>query len=746
MPSEAVYLNVKGMHCSACAARIEKVVSKMDGVTHVAVNLTMETGSVIFDEKRTSIDEIITKVNGLGFGAFPHIKKRDKTDKLSEIRKLQWKFVFSLILTLPLAWAMLGHFQLAAFIYIPPLFTNPLFQFLITIPIQFIIGFQFYDGAWNAIKNKGTNMDVLVVLSTSAAFFYSHYVTFTTPNLLSATESKVLFFETSAFIITFILLGRLLEAKTKTRTVEALEKLYQVQTKTATLYKNGEEIQTSVKTLSPGQTIIVKPGEKVPIDGHVIEGNSMIDESLLTGESIPIEKSTGASVYAGTINQNGQLKIHVTKEESDTTLSKIIQVVEKAQASKAPIQHIADKITGIFVPIVLMIAIVTFFVWYFILQPGYFSGALGKVIAVLIVACPCALGLATPTSIMVGSGRATQYGILFKEGKFLELLGKSNYILLDKTGTITKGTPKVTDIFVSDMTQDQFLEKVGSVEQSSDHPLARAIFNKAKTEVGFLPEAKHVENIPGSGIKANVKGTDVTIASGSYYKINEIKIPKEVLHLETMLKQAGKTVMITYIDNRYAGVVAVSDEVKPTSFTAISRLKQMGFPIAIVTGDHHQSGINVARKMGVEEVYTECTPNDKVEIIQKLQRKGLKVVMVGDGINDAPALAVAHVGVAIGTGSDIAIESGDVTIAKEDLNRLVDAIHISKKTMTNIKQNFVWAFSYNIVMIPFAMFGILVPWFAGAAMAFSSISVVLNSLRLKREKINSQALRIGLSE
>ncbi|MEI3612814.1 heavy metal translocating P-type ATPase [Pseudogracilibacillus sp. SO30301A] len=733
MNIEKTKLEVKGMYCAACVARIEKVVSRIEGVEEITVNLATETGSITFDKNKTSLRDIISKINNLGFEA--RKSARIEGDKNQEIKKLKWNFIFSAMLTFPLAWAMLAHFKWTKFMYIPPILTNPFFQFTITIPIQFIIGYQFYDRAWKAIKNGSTNMDVLVVLSTSAAFFYSHYVTFTTPNFLYATESAMLFYETSAFIITFILLGRFLEAKTKVRTAEALKKLYEVQTKQANLYIEGKEKLVNIKELVPDDMVIIKPGEKVPIDGQVTEGHSMIDESLLTGESIPIEKNTGAAVYAGTINQNGLLKVKVTKKESETVLSTIISIVEEAQNSKAPIQHIADKITEVFVPIVIMIAAVTFVAWYFIFQPGHFNGALGKVIAVLIIACPCALGLATPTSIMVGSGRAAQYGILFKEGRFLELLGKNDYIVLDKTGTITKGVPQVTDIFIEKMESRKFMQYIGAVEHTLDHPVARAIVNKASSHVDIFQEAEHVKNIPGYGIKAVVHGHEVVIASSAYFEQNGFSLPKRALKQEELLKNAGKTVMVVYVDGSFAGMIGVFDEIKSSSIQAVKRLKQLGYPIILLTGDHKRAGLAVARKVGIKKVYTGCTPNDKAKIVEKLKENGHHVVMVGDGINDAPALAVSHVGVALGTGSDVAIESGDVTIIQGDLHRLVDAIQISKKTMINIKQNFVWAFLYNVTMIPFAMFGILVPWLAGAAMAFSSISVVLNSLRLKRVKI-----------
>lgn len=731
------YLEIKGMHCAACALRIEKAVSKMEGVIDVNVSLTTEKGRVKFNKDQTSISEIINKINHIGFAAYEYVQNNPQSEKLkrNEMRILLYKFVFSALLTFPLAWAMLTHFKLTSFIKVPELFMNPLFQLAITIPIQFLIGFQFYESAWSAVKNKSANMDVLVVVSTSAAFFYSHYLTFTALKSGDHSHTDGLFYETSAFIITFILLGKLLEAKTKWKTTESIKKLYQLQPKTATVYSNGSEIKLSVDQIGPGDMIVVKPGERVPVDGQVIKGNSMIDESLLTGESRTVEKNIGDCVYAGTINQNGKLKIKVTKRDAETALSQIIRIVEEAQASKAPIQYIADKITAVFVPVVFVFSVLTFIVWYFIVQPGNFHEALEKVISVLIIACPCALGLATPTSVMVASGRAAQLGILFKEGKFLELLGKNNVLILDKTGTVTKGQPQVTNIYSEYFSENAFLEIVGSVESCSEHPVAKAIVRMAQKKLRNLPEPTQVQFLPGYGVIAFVNGKEVIISNPRYYKKHHHSIPSKAANLAVKLEQEGKTVMIVTVDSRFAGILAVADQIKPTSKSAISRIKKWGIKVIMLTGDNRSTAIEVAKQAGINNIYAEVTPQAKAEIIQKLQKEGNKVVMVGDGINDAPALTVADVGIAIGTGSDVAIESGDVTVITGDLNRVVDAIIISKKTIINIKQNLLWAFLYNMIMIPFAMLGFLAPWLAGAAMAFSSLSVVLNSLRLKRVKI-----------
>ncbi len=731
------HLAIRGMHCAACAVRIEKAVAKIDGVTDVNVNLTTEKGRIIFREERTSLTEVIKKINKIGFAADEIKVESIQTDreKRKEIRVLQWEFIISALLTFPLAWAMFAHFEWAAPIQVPKLFMNPWFQLGITIPIQFIIGYQFYERAWKAIKNGSPNMDVLVVLSTSAAFFYSHYLTISSYLMGSSAHFVWLFYETSAFIITFVLLGKLLEAKTKLKTTEAIKRLYQLQTKTATLYTNGKETKQSVAELSIDDVILIKAGEKVPIDGQVLKGNSLVDESLLTGESIPVEKEIGNFVYAGTINQNGMLTIKVTKRNSETALSQIIQIVEEAQSSKAPIQHIADKITGVFVPIVMIIALVTFIAWYHFFLPGDFYEALEKVITVLIIACPCALGLATPTSVMVGSGRAAQLGILFKEGKFLELLYKNDVVIFDKTGTLTKGEAVVTNMYIEHFSENAFLEIIGAVESASNHPLAKAIVKHVKNKIRTLPNVTSVQNMTGFGVKAIVNGQEIVIASPRYFIKHNKALPIKALNLVNQYELEGKTVMIATINSRFTGMIAVMDEIKPSAIRAISRLMQMGIEVMMLTGDNRNTATTVAKKAGIHKFHAEVTPQEKSEMIKRLQKKGHRVTMVGDGINDAPALAVADVGIAIGTGADIAIESGNITIMTGDLMRVVDAIAISKRTMVNIKQNFLWAFFYNLFMIPFAMLGFMAPWLAGAAMALSSVSVVLNALRLKRVRL-----------
>ncbi|MGE8206378.1 heavy metal translocating P-type ATPase [Heyndrickxia sp. NPDC080065] len=726
---ETMQIDIKGMHCSACSTRIEKIVSKMEGVHKINVNLATEKGRVLFDPNLTSKLIILNRIKKIGYEAIVSRNNYNLTDsKRKDMNILTWKFLISLILALPLIWTMLAHFNLF-YISVPNLFLQPWFQLALATPVQFIIAYPFYEGAWSALKNRSANMDVLVVLSTSAAYFYSHYLTF------SSAEPTVLHYETSVLIITFVLLGKLMEAKTKRKTIDAIKKLNQLQVKSATKYMDGIESETFIHQIVPGDILLVKPGEKIPIDGQVIEGFSSVNESMLTGESLPVEKNIGNTVYSGTINENGLLKIKATKKESETFLSKIIGIVEEAQISKPPIQHIADKFTAIFVPIVIVIAAATFVLWYLYLSPGHVNEALEKTIAVLIISCPCALGLATPTSIMVGSGKAAQLGILFKEGKMIELLAKNNMVVLDKTGTITKGEPVVTDIFVRNLEEKLFMQLIGAIEKNTNHPIAKAIIKEVEKKVDTIPTLANVNTIPGHGIKAFADGKQIIIANPSFFNKQTKIVLSEVQKKVNELEQEGKTVVLVSIDHHIHGIIAVADEIKESSGKAITRLKNMGLTVIMLSGDNINSATSIANRTGINHVKAEVTPEMKAEWIKKYQNKGKQVIMVGDGINDAPALTVANIGIAMGNGSDIAVDSGDITLLNGDLNRIADSIIISKKTMRNVKQNFLWAFIYNIISIPLAITGFLPPWFASATMAFSSVSVVLNSLRLKNIRL-----------
>ena len=727
-------LVLTGMTCAACSTRIEKGLNKMDGVLQANVNLALEKASVEFNPSAISTKDLIQKVESLGYGAMVKSDENEKEAvdyRQKEIEKQQGKFLFAAILSLPLLWAMAGHFSFTSFLWVPDAFMNPWVQLALATPVQFFIGKQFYVGAYKALKNKSANMDVLVVLGTSAAYFYSIYLSIQT--IGSDAHSVGLYFETSAVLITLIILGKLFEAKAKGRSSEAIKKLMGLQAKTATVIRNGEETTIPLEDVVTGDILLVKPGEKVPVDGEVLEGTSALDESMITGESVPIDKTVGDSVIGATINKNGFLKIKATKVGKETALSQIIKIVEEAQGSKAPIQRMADSISGIFVPIVVGIAVITFLIWYFWADPGNFASALEKLIAVLVIACPCALGLATPTSIMAGSGRAAEYGILFKGGEHLEMTHKVNTVILDKTGTITNGAPVLTDV-LTDHDETEFLSLVGSAEKQSEHPLAQAIVEGIKEKSIELKEVTDFENIPGYGIKANVDGKEILVGTRRLMKKYNVEIDSVLDKMEGLEKK-GKTAMLAAVDGNYAGLVAVADTIKETSTSAIKRMKEMGLEVIMITGDNKQTASAIAKQAGVDHVIAEVLPEGKAEEVKKLQAQGKKVAMVGDGINDAPALATADIGMAIGTGTDVAMEAADITLIRGDLNSIPDSILMSHKTMRNIKQNLFWALAYNTIGIPIAALGFLAPWLAGAAMAFSSVSVVLNALRLQKVKL-----------
>ncbi|WP_282171895.1 heavy metal translocating P-type ATPase [Cytobacillus firmus] len=727
-----------GMTCAACSGRIEKGLNKLPGVKQAVVNLALETGTVEYNPEQVSVQDMIKKVENLGYQAKVKTDKDQEIEgyREKEIEKQKGKFVFSLILSIPLFWSMVGHFEFTSFIYVPDMFMNPWVQLALAAPVQFFIGKQFYIGAYKALRNKSANMDVLVALGTSAAFFYSLY-----QSLLSIGSNGhmvELYYETSAILITLIILGKLFEARAKGRSSEAIKKLMGLQAKTATVLREGEEIEIPLEEVIAGDIIFVKPGEKIPVDGEIIEGQSALDESMLTGESVPVDKTAGDTVIGSTLNKNGFLKIKATKVGKDTALSQIIKVVEEAQGSKAPIQRMADKISGIFVPIVVSIAVVTFLVWYLWVSPGNFAEALEKLIAVLVIACPCALGLATPTSIMAGSGRAAENGVLFKGGEHLELTHEITTVVLDKTGTVTHGKPVLTDVITEGNFEEMaFLQLVGSAEKQSEHPLAEAIVKGIKDKGITLFNPQEFEAIPGYGIKAKVEGKNLLLGTRRLMEKYDINVHSAKLEMET-LEENGKTAMLVAVDGQYAGIVAVADTIKETSRNAINRLKRLGIEVIMITGDNKRTAQAIAEEVGIDSAIAEVLPEGKAEEVKKLQNQGKKVAMVGDGINDAPALAVADIGMAIGTGTDVAMEAADITLMRGDLNSIADAILMSKKTIRNIKQNLFWAFAYNTLGIPVAALGFLAPWLAGAAMAFSSVSVVLNALRLQRVKVSEK--------
>lgn len=732
--TEKAEFDITGMTCAACSARIEKGLNKLDGVVRANVNLALEKATVEFNGSALSPGDIIKKVENLGYGA--HLKEESKETadhRQKEIEKQTKKFIFAAILSFPLLWAMVGHFSFTSFIWVPDAFMNPWVQLALATPVQFIIGGQFYIGAYKALKNKSANMDVLVALGTSAAYFYSLYLSLM--SIGKGTHGVELYYETSAVLITLILLGKLFEARAKGRSSEAIKKLMGLQAKTAIVNRNGVEIEVPIEEVVVGDILYIKPGEKIPVDGKIIEGQSAIDESMLTGESVPVDKKIGDEVIGATLNKNGFLKIEATKVGRDTALAQIIKVVEEAQGSKAPIQRLADQISGVFVPVVVGIAVLTFIIWYLFADPGNFPEALEKLIAVLVIACPCALGLATPTSIMAGSGRSAEFGVLFKGGEHLEMTHRISTVVLDKTGTVTNGTPVLTDVLTSEsITEEEFLTLVGSAEKQSEHPLAQAIVQGIKDRGITFKKAMEFEAIPGFGIRAMIDGKEVLVGTRKLMNKYNISISNALSKMDEM-ERAGKTAMLAAINGQYAGTVAVADTIKETSRTAIDRLKRMGLDVIMITGDNRQTAQAIAAQAGIDHVIAEVLPEGKADEIKKLQAQGKKVAMVGDGINDAPALAVADIGMAIGTGTDVAMEAADITLIRGDLNSIADAIFMSKKTITNIKQNLFWALGYNSLGIPIAALGFLAPWVAGAAMAFSSVSVVLNALRLQKVKL-----------
>ncbi|MBP2026909.1 Cu+-exporting ATPase [Acetoanaerobium pronyense] len=727
---EKIVMDVEGMTCAACSSIIEKMVGKMQGVYSISVNLPGNTATIEYDKGQISLKEIEDKIEKLGYKASP--KKEEVSDAQRDeerLKKQRNKLIISIILSLPLLYTMGAHMPWETNVPMPDILMNPWFQMALATPVQFIIGWTFYVGSYRALSNKSANMDVLIALGTSAAYFFSVYEGIKT---IGATHAHPeLYFETSAVLITLVLLGKYLEARAKGKTKEAISKLLELQAKDATVIREGVELRIPLDDVVVGDTVLVKPGEKIPVDGIVIKGNTAIDESMLTGESLPVEKSAGDEVIGATINKNGTITFEAKKVGKETALAGIIKIVEEAQGSKAPIQRMADQISGVFVPIVVAIATLAFVVWYFIADPGNVAHALEVAIAVLVISCPCALGLATPTSIMVGTGKGAENGILFKGGEYLETTHKINAVLLDKTGTVTKGKPEVTDYI--EYTEDALSYAVAA-EKKSEHPLAEAIVVYGKDKKVREMEVENFEAIPGHGLKAKIEGKDVLVGTRKLMKENNIDVSSHEDAMQEMEK-SGKTAMLIAVDGVHSGIIAVADTIKETSKEAIKKLKSLGLDVYMVTGDNDRTARAIAQQVGIDNVYSEVLPEEKAGVVKDIKEKGKKVAMVGDGINDAPALAFADIGMAIGTGSDVAIEAADVTLVGGDLNHIPKAIELSRKTMRNIKQNLFWALFYNSAGIPIAAMGFLQPWVAGLAMAFSSVSVVSNALRLKKVKL-----------
>ncbi|MEB7434790.1 heavy metal translocating P-type ATPase [Staphylococcus pasteuri] len=721
---ESVELTISGMTCAACSNRIEKVLNKIDGVINANVNLTTEQATVEYYRGVVNSDDFISKIQNLGYDAKVKEGQNQYSNKDKRLKKQLTKLVIAAILSIPLLATMLVHlFHMP----LPSIFMNPWFQFILATPVQFIIGWQFYKGAYKNLKNGSANMDVLVALGTSAAYFYSIYEMFKWLN--HTIQMPHLYFETSAVLITLILFGKYLETKAKTQTTNALGELLSLQAKEARVIKDNKEMMMiPVKDVQVNDNILIKPGEKIPVDGVILKGTTSIDESMLTGESIPVDKQINDKVIGATINQNGAIVIQATQVGNDTALANIIKVVEQAQGSKAPIQRLADQISGYFVPTVIGIALLTFIIWITLVHFGQFEPALVAAISVLVIACPCSLGLATPTSIMVGTGRAAEKGILFKGGQYVEQAQNIDTIVLDKTGTITNGKPVVTD-FEGD---NETLQLLASAEYASEHPLAKAIVDYAQTNNINLINTDTFNALPGHGIEASVSQKQVLVGNRQLMTSNNVELSNHIESKMTDWESNGKTAMLIAINGVYQGLIAVADTIKDNAIESIRRLHDMNINVVMLTGDNDNTAQAIAKQVGIDRVIANVLPDEKSAHITQLQKEGKQVAMVGDGVNDAPALVTADIGIAMGTGTEVAIEAADITILGGDLSLLPKTLSISQLTMRNIRQNLIWAFGYNIAGIPIAALGLLAPWIAGAAMALSSVSVVTNALRLKR--------------
>ncbi|WP_432409579.1 heavy metal translocating P-type ATPase [Wukongibacter sp. M2B1] len=739
-----VAIPIEGMTCAACVRAADRAINKLEGIKSVNVNIATNKATVFYDANMVRLSEIKGAIKKAGYTPLDiergELQDEDQDKKEREIKVMWTKFIVAIAFTIPLFYISMGHM-----VGLPiPEFINPhfnplnfaLIQLVLTIPVM-IAGNKFYTVGFKSLFRRSPNMDSLIAVGTSAAVIYGLYATYKIMN--GYTEfARDLYFETAGVIIALIMLGKYLETRSKGKTSEAIKKLVGLQPKTAIIVQGKEEISIPIEEVEEGDIILVKPGEKIPVDGEVVYGHSSVDESMLTGESIPVEKNIGDKVVGASINKNGILKFKATKVGKDTALAQIIKLVEEAQGSKAPIAKLADIIAGYFVPIVMAIAIVSGLVWYITGSGGEF--ALTIFISVLVVACPCALGLATPTAIMVGTGKGAELGVLIKSGVALESAYKIETIVFDKTGTITEGKPKVTDIITRDsLGEDKLLQIAATAEKGSEHPLGEAIVKEAEARNITFLDAKDFYAIPGHGIEVNIEGDKVLL--GNEKLIRDKNIEPALVDESTRLADEGKTPMFIAINNRLEGIIAVADVVKENSKEAIKKLHDMGIEVAMITGDNKRTAEAIAKQVGIDIVLAEVLPEDKSNEVKKLQEKGKKVAMVGDGINDAPALAMADIGIAIGSGTDVAMESADIVLMKSDLLDVVTAIKLSKSTIRNIKQNLFWAFAYNTAGIPLAaglIFALggpkLNPMFAAAAMSMSSVSVVTNALRLRRFK------------
>jgi Cu+-exporting ATPase len=730
--TKKVNLDISGMHCQSCVTILTKGLTKNPGVKYANVNFATEKATVEFDDSQVNEDKLIKTVESLGYKAKVMTPENSNSDydnqkKQSEIKKLKKTFIISSIFALPAL--IIGMVLMSLGIEVP--YSN-FILFVLATPVQFIIGWDIYKSAFGALKNKSANMDSLIAIGTSAAYFYSLYVILFNP-------MGEQYFEAAAVLITFVILGRYLEAVAKGKTSEAIKKLMNLSPKIATVIRNGKEVKIPVDSVVVGDIILVRPGEKVPVDGVIIEGSTSIDESMITGESMPVEKKIKDTVIGATINKQGSFKFKATKVGANTTLSQIIKLIEDAQGKKAPIQRFADRISAYFVPTVIVIALASFGIWYFLLGQT-FSFALIIAVSVLVIACPCALGLATPTAIMVGTGKGAEKGILIKGGDALETAHKLYAVVFDKTGTLTQGKPEVTDIIPVDKTsQSELLKMAASIEYHSEHPLAQAIVNKGKENNIRFEKITGFKSIPGHGVEGNYKGSKLIVGKPEYIK----RLCKfgEFESQIASLEENGKTVVVAYLNKKVKGFIAIADTPRKDSIEAVRELTKHGIEVYMLTGDNKRTANAIAKQLGITNVISEVLPQDKAAKIKELQARG-KVAMVGDGINDAPALAQADIGIAIGSGTDVAMETGNIVLMNNNTTDVYKAIKLSKMTIKKIKQNMFWALFYNVVGIPIAA-GVLYsstgwllsPIIAGGAMALSSVSVVVNTLLMKKKKI-----------
>ncbi|WP_437130659.1 heavy metal translocating P-type ATPase [Peptostreptococcus russellii] len=737
---------VEGMTCAACSKSAERSLKKTEGVVSATVNIATEKASVEYDPEITNIDDLRKSIEKVGF----HMILEDEEDELEGNDNMLRRFIVAIVFaTLVFIVSMGPMIGLSLPEFISP-HHNPknyaIVQLILTIPVL-IAGRNFYINGFKSIFNKSPNMDSLVAVSTSAAFLYSLANTYrmffneTFLNMLLETHKHLpLYYESATMIIALIMLGKYLEARSKEKTSQAIKSLMELQAKTAIVEVNGKEKEVAIEEVKVGDIIIVKPGQKIPVDGKIIFGSTSVDESMLTGESIPVEKTIDNYVTGSSINKNGFIKFKAEKVGKDTTLYQIIKLVEDAQNKKAPIANLADVVSGVFVPIVMTIAIVSALLWYFIGGSG-FEFALTIFISVLVIACPCALGLATPTAIMVGTGKGAENGILIKGGDSLESAHKITTVAFDKTGTITNGKPIVTDLYIVDnnFSKEEIISFISSAESSSEHPLADSIVEYAKENNIAIENPDSFKSITGKGIEANISGNKVLLGNKKLLESNSIKIESDLLEKSEKLASQGKTPMYISINQNATAIVAVADTIKDSSKETIEKLHSMGIKVAMITGDNEKTAKAIAKEVGIDIVKADVLPSEKSQVIKDLQSSDEFVAMVGDGINDSPALAQANVGIAIGNGTDVAIESADIVLMKDDLMDVANSIKLSKETIRNIKQNLFWAFGYNIIGIPFAagffyIFGgpLLNPMIAAAAMSLSSVSVVTNALRLKK--------------